>query len=482
MSDEAMTVMNVPALPTEMSGDDIRNPHICLTPSESEWVQLIHSLPDNLAKQLACLIEADKDRLVGVFYDRLLQNPDASPFLSQDVVHDRLQHSMRGWLRRLFVERTMDVVVFVAEQRKIGEVHARIQVPIHVVMQGARLLKNEIVCQLQSQAISLGDFAVMADYVGNAINIAIEFMSQAFVSNTKSDAQTDEAYRAFALSQDVTLEREIQRASLMEWSQSVLFSLYGNRREAVLPLLSSSDFGLWLHHKGDMIFHGSPVLENIRADMKYIDTVLLPAIAGADADQNLTELIESFKNKTGEIKFLLAELFQAAAAMETGRDPLTRTLNRRFLPSILSREVKMASQNRMELSVMMVDIDNFKRINDTYGHGGGDHILQQVAESIFTHSRASDFVFRYGGEEFLVVLIEASAKTALETAEKLRLKIAGQQFSLPDGGSQNITLSIGVSTFNGHPDFSHLIKTADQALYQAKQNGRNRTEVAIPLS
>lgn len=72
-----MTVMNVPALPTEMSGDDIRNPHICLTPSESEWVQLIHSLPDNLAKQLACLIEADKDRLVGVFYDRLLQNPDA---------------------------------------------------------------------------------------------------------------------------------------------------------------------------------------------------------------------------------------------------------------------------------------------------------------------------------------------------------------------------------------------------------------------
>lgn len=71
---------------------------------------------------------------------------------------------------------------------------------------------------------------------------------------------------------------------------------------------------------------------------------------------------------------------------------------------------------------MMVDIDNFKRINETYGHGGGDHILQQVAESIFTQCRASDFVFRYGGEEFVVVLIEASAASAFETPEWLRQK------------------------------------------------------------
>jgi diguanylate cyclase len=105
-----------------------------------------------------------------------------------------------------------------------------------------------------------------------------------------------------------------------------------------------------------------------------------------------------------------------------------------------------------------------------------------VAESIFTQCRASDFVFRYGGEEFLVVLIEASAASAFETAERLRQKISVQQFQLPDGGMQNITLSIGVSTFNGHPDFSHLIETADQALYKAKRNGRNRTEVAIPLA
>lgn len=464
--------------------------NLSLTPSETELLQLIRELPNNLAIQLAEVIEADKDRLVVVFYDRLLQNPDASPFLSQEVVHDRLQHSMRGWLRRLFVERSANIAAFVAEQRKIGEVHARIQVPIHVVMQGARLLKNEIISQLQNRDNNRDEFAVLSSYVSNVINIAIEFMSQAFVLNTKTDAQTDEAYRVFALSQDVSLERETQRAALMEWSQSVLFSLYGSQKDSALPMLSSSDFGLWLHHKGDMIFQGSPILEHIRNDLKYIDTVLLPAMVKAEnlvsSDPqedlpSLPQLIETFKNKTGEIKFLLAELFQAAAALESGRDPLTRTLNRRFLPSILTREVKMAMQKGMELSVMMVDIDNFKRINDNYGHGGGDYILQQVAETIFSTCRASDFVFRYGGEEFLVVLIEADTISALENAERLRKNIEAQQIIMPDGSMAFVTLSIGVSTFNGHPDFTHLIETADQALYSAKKKGRNRSEVAVPL-
>lgn len=464
--------------------------NLSLTPSETELLQLIRELPNNLAIQLAEVIEADKDRLVVVFYDRLLQNPDASPFLSQEVVHDRLQHSMRGWLRRLFVERSVNIAAFVAEQRKIGEVHARIQVPIHVVMQGARLLKNEIISQLQNRDNNRDEFAVLSSYVSNVINIAIEFMSQAFVLNTKTDAQTDEAYRVFALSQDVSLERETQRAALMEWSQSVLFSLYGSQKDSALPMLSSSDFGLWLHHKGDMIFQGSPILEHIRNDLKYIDTVLLPAMVKAEnlvsSDPqedlpSLPQLIETFKNKTGEIKFLLAELFQAAAALESGRDPLTRTLNRRFLPSILTREVKMAMQKGMELSVMMVDIDNFKRINDNYGHGGGDYVLQQVAETIFSTCRASDFVFRYGGEEFLVVLIEADTISALENAERLRKNIEAQQIIMPDGSMAFVTLSIGVSTFNGHPDFTHLIETADQALYSAKKKGRNRSEVAVPL-
>lgn len=178
----------------------------------------------------------------------------------------------------------------------------------------------------------------------------------------------------------------------------------------------------------------------------------------------------------------LAELFQAAAAMETGRDPLTRALNRRFMPSILTREVRMASQKAMDLSVLMIDIDHFKNINDTYGHSSGDAVLQQVAEAILSLCRPSDFVFRYGGEEFLVALVEADENKAFTIAEELRRQIAQQPLNLPDGARQSVTLSIGVAAFNGHPDYSHLVNAADRALYRAKQAGRNRCEKEVPLA
>lgn len=463
-----------------ITGQTLHNFNAEISPSELEWVQLGQNLSESQTKILAALIDKNKERLVGIFYDRLLQNTEATPFLSQEIVHDRLRHSMRGWLYRLFVERMANVEDFVAEQRKIGAVHARIQVPIHLVMQGARILENEIIKQLQNQNLNRTDFEQLSAYVNNNIDIAIEFMSQAFVSNTKSDAKTDEAYRVFALSQDMSLERESQRAALMEWSQSVLFSLYSNKPDTILPTLAASDFGLWLHHKGDIIFQGAPALQSLRETARYIDNELLPDMTGQcqQAARDISTLIETLKNKTNEMKFLLSELFQSAVALETGRDPLTRTLNRRFLPSILSREVKMATKNKINLGVMMLDIDNFKIINDSYGHSSGDHILQQVAEIILSCSRSSDFVFRYGGEEFLIILIEADQHCAVENAERLRKRIESQPLTLPDGSVLSVTLSIGVSVFNGHPDYNHLIEAADQALYKAKQNGRNRTEIA----
>jgi len=142
----------------------------------------------------------------------------------------------------------------------------------------------------------------------------------------------------------------------------------------------------------------------------------------------------------------------------------------------------MASQKAMDLSVLMIDIDHFKNINDTYGHSSGDAVLQQVAETILSLCRPSDFVFRYGGEEFLVALVEADEDKAFAIGEELRRQIAQQPMNLPDGARQSVTLSIGVAAFNGHPDYSHLVNAADRALYRAKQAGRNRCEKEVPLA
>ena len=461
----------------------IRGEKTGLVTTQIEWIELVGGLPEQDSLFLRDLIGRHREQFVGVFYDRLMSNRDAATFLSQKMVQERLHNSLSDWLLKMFERTAGDVDAFIREQRKVGEVHARIDVPIHVVMQGARLLKNEIVRQLKLEVATREGLARLIVHVSNAIDIAIEIMSQSFVKDARESAQTDEAYRAFTLSHDFPLERESQRAALMEWSQSLLFNLYGNP-DSPLHTLASSDFGLWLQHKADLMFSNSSTLENIRRNVEHIDNVLLPAINGARKD-NPTELaacLSLFQTKIGEVKFLLSELFQAAAAMETGRDPLTRALNRRFMPSILTREVRMASQKAMDLSVLMIDIDHFKNINDTYGHSSGDAVLQQVAETILSLCRPSDFVFRYGGEEFLVALVEADEDKAFAIGEELRRQIAQQPMNLPDGARQSVTLSIGVAAFNGHPDYSHLVNAADRALYRAKQAGRNRCEKEVPLA
>jgi len=126
----------------------------------------------------------------------------------------------------------------------------------------------------------------------------------------------------------------------------------------------------------------------------------------------------------------------------------------------------------------MIDIDNFKIFNDTYGHAAGDQILIKIAEALYESTRNSDYVFRYGGEEFLIVLIETSKAEAYSIIERLRRKIQEKSIYLQKDEKVKVTISAGVAMYNGHPDYEYLIKVADDALYRAKANGRNRIEYA----
>jgi diguanylate cyclase len=121
-----------------------------------------------------------------------------------------------------------------------------------------------------------------------------------------------------------------------------------------------------------------------------------------------------------------------------------------------------------------VDIDHFKRVNDGHGHAAGDAALRHVADYLLANVRSSDFVFRYGGEEFLIVFCETDLRAAQSIAERICRNLAQESIQLPDGSTVALTASIGVAPFEGHPDYEFLLQTADTALYQAKNSGRNR--------
>jgi diguanylate cyclase (GGDEF)-like protein len=160
-------------------------------------------------------------------------------------------------------------------------------------------------------------------------------------------------------------------------------------------------------------------------------------------------------------------------------DPLTDLFNRRYLEEALENELNRAARYGLPLSVNIVDVDHFKRYNDSYGHARGDVVLRMVAQRIREHTRRADILIRYGGEEFVVILPLTTKPQAQLVAEKLRTAVAATVIGGEGGGSApDVTVSVGVATFpEDAATAPALLQAADAALYRAKERGRNRVEV-----
>ncbi len=159
-------------------------------------------------------------------------------------------------------------------------------------------------------------------------------------------------------------------------------------------------------------------------------------------------------------------------------DALTGILNRRAMMEMLERERSRSSRYGFPISLLLLDIDHFKRVNDTYGHPGGDAVLQGVSRLLRSLARLSDIVTRWGGEEFVVALPQTGAAGARIVAERLRRTLADTRHVLPDGVELIVTASIGVASMDAPWNIETLIHEADTAMYAAKARGRNRVEVA----
>ena len=164
---------------------------------------------------------------------------------------------------------------------------------------------------------------------------------------------------------------------------------------------------------------------------------------------------------------------------QANTDQLTGLANRRRFASTGSAELTRSHRYTRPLSLLAVDIDFFKRINDRYGHDGGDAVLQRIAGLLRETVRDQDLVARMGGEEFAVVLPEIDLEHARLAAERMRAKVAAMTITMPNGESMVITASFGVATASPDDEDIHVVlQHADRALYRAKESGRNRVEVA----
>ncbi len=215
-------------------------------------------------------------------------------------------------------------------------------------------------------------------------------------------------------------------------------------------------------------------LADARTQLEHANTLLTEEIAErARAEEQLRQTNARLQTQLRENEILRDQLREQAI-----RDPLTNLFNRRYLQETLERELANAQRADHSVGVLMLDIDHFKRLNDTYGHKAGDLILQALGKLLHTLTRSSDVACRYGGEEFVIVMPGATVQFAAQRAEQLRANVETMRVPFADT-TLRATLSLGVAAFpqqgnNG----DQVLRAADTALYLAKTSGRNRVCMA----
>jgi diguanylate cyclase (GGDEF)-like protein/PAS domain S-box-containing protein len=189
----------------------------------------------------------------------------------------------------------------------------------------------------------------------------------------------------------------------------------------------------------------------------------------------------SFKTTfAGQVGLSMANIkLRDALRTQSVRDALTGLYNRRYLEEMLEREVRRAGRAQQSLGILMIDLDHFKTFNDSYGHDAGDAVLRETGASLTKGIRAEDFVCRFGGEEFVVILPTADLESALARAERLRLKMRELTIVYQGKSMGMITISVGVAAFPQHGTSpKELMAAADAALYEAKHRGRDQVVAA----
>lgn len=261
--------------------------------------------------------------------------------------------------------------------------------------------------------------------------------------------------------------------------EKVLFSLFPEVPEAwfkkkaeAVFLLKTRAFTIWEQRPYLFKFKNYRPITG-RADFMYQNSTIIP-LESSDGQVNHICLIIYDQTDTAINKH---ELKLAHDRLEhlSRTDRLTELFNRGHWEECLEQEFKRCQRTLHPCSLVIFDIDHFKKVNDTYGHQAGDEVIRQVAQSLRKIIRVTDIAGRYGGEEFVTLLIETEPDTAMNFAERLRQHVENLVLKI-DGQEIRFTISLGISAWR--PDFKNRqqwLESADKALYESKHGGRNRT-------
>lgn len=434
---------------------------------------IFSALEPDLRDAVGRMIGEDAPALAEQFYSVLLHDEEAKGYLSHDVVNRRLRASMQRWITQIFNFEDVDFAGVISKQIEVGAVHARIKLAPHMMAMGMRVLTGGMRRVVDRMPLPPDQALRVHLYVTDLMHLADGLIMSAFVRELQKAVRNDEHYRMTGLRQDISLERERQRAALSDWVNRLLFALHARSGMGRIEHLAESEFGAWLKHKSQLLFDEHDDLEPVLDTVDEVDRVILPQLLAPSRTPEDTEaLLEDLRGRIEFVRYLLSDLFERLVAADHGRDATTGLQNRRHLSAVLSRELEQHASSGSRFSLLLVKIDNLDLAAGT--EEARTLFLRQIAALIVDFVRAGDHAFRFADDQFLVLAVETDRERANEMAHDLRSRIWAHSFAAKGSRPVRITASVGVVTYDGHPDYQHIVKRAEHAIARALRGGGNQ--------
>lgn len=443
------------------------------------WHNLHTSTPHHVREAISAVVKEGAQPLTEEFYDQMQKHPRAMGFLDQERVQQRLRDSLRRWMTELFATlHEAQIVPAIRRQIEVGAVHARIRLPIDLIPAGIRILNRGIRRRIDFTPLDAGERLLAKLYVSDLLHLADSLMNQAYFRDTQEVARNDEAYRLLTHRKSASFERARQRAALSEWAEGILMAVWSQQATEELPRLRDSEFGIWMHHKGAVMFDGASDFQTLVEAIDTMDHQLLPRLQVTPPHERarIDMTINAVKQLLDLIRFKVNDLFESSGERDDGLDRETQLPDRHYLPAILAREMRSHLDSHRPCCLLLIELD-FPTLKGPASVGTRNRIRQLAISIVGESLRTTDHLFRYDESRLLLVAVECALGKAKEMAASLteRLRQTLQAGNV-QGSWKPVSPSvfIGIAEYDRHPDYQYFIQRVETALAQATPTKRVR--------
>ena len=265
---------------------------------------------------------------------------------------------------------------------------------------------------------------------------------------------------------------------LQRWHRSVVCGENPDKDIVAPDPHLETEFGRWLDGRDKSGVLAQPAFAELEVSFKDMHEFARMLILLHRQGKEIPVVeYDIFMERVNSFVGLLRRMQDAFRKAVSELDPLTGLHNRQIMLRELTTEYERSVRSGTPCAVILADLDHFKRVNDDYGHAAGDKVLSTVAGRFLSHLRPYDFIYRYGGEEFLILLPNTNTGTAISVLERLRHELADSAIVIDGDVKLAVTASFGLTMISGAFSLNETLEHADQALYQSKENGRNRVSI-----